>query len=255
MPLRVDVADGVSRLTIDRPEADNRVDRDTCLQLAEAMRAADADPAVRVVVLTASGDRFCVGGQVDGAADGETMKQVAFAQAFAGVHEAAAGLGKPLVAAINGDAIAGGFSLISAADLAIAVDTARFGLPELAVGAFPMLALATSVSLLPRKVLFDLIYNARLLSAAEALQFGLVSAVVPKEKFNSAVAAQVDRLKRQSPIAVMLGRRAYESMLDMPRMAALSHGGLALIELMATQDGREAVRAHSTGRSPIWSGR
>jgi enoyl-CoA hydratase/carnithine racemase len=143
---------------------------------------------------------------------------------------------------------------MSSCDLAITVDTAKFGLPELGAGLFPMLALATSVHLLPRKVLFDLIYNARLLTAEEALHYGLLSAVVPAAELDEAVASQARRLAGHSPVAIALGRRAYHAMLDMPRAAAISHGGLALVELLATRDGRAAVKAHAEGREPVWSG-
>jgi enoyl-CoA hydratase/carnithine racemase len=144
--------------------------------------------------------------------------------------------------------------MMASADLAIAVETAHFGLPELAAGLFPMLALARSVPILPRKVLFDLIYNARLLTADEALHYGLLSAVVTPDKLGETVAAQAKRIAIQSPVAIALGRRAYHAMLDMPRAAAISHGGLALVELLATRDGRDAVQAHAEGRELVWSG-
>lgn len=253
--LKVHVAGGVARLTIDRPEVDNRIDRATALAIADALRAADGDAAVKVIVVGGAGAKFCIGGQVDGAAEGLAINQIQFAEAFAGMHRAAASLGKPLIAAVNGDALAGGFSLVSATDLAITVESARFGLPELHAGLFPMLALATSVHLLPRKVLFDVIYNGRLLSAAEALSYGLVSQVVPDDGLEAAVEAQVERMLHLSPVAIALGRRAYQAMIDMPRADALSHGGLALVQLMATQDGRGAVIAHAEGRAPVWTGR
>jgi enoyl-CoA hydratase/carnithine racemase len=237
----------VTRVLIDRPEIHNRVDRESCLLIRDALLAADADEAVRVVVLTAAGSRFCAGGQVDGAGSGDAGAQIAFADAFAGVHRAAAGLGKPLIAAINGDAMAGGFSLMASCDLAISVASARFGLPELQAGAFPMLALATAAPLLPRKLLFDLIYNARLLTAHEALACGLLSAVVADGDLDAAVQAQAERIKSANPVAIALGRRAYHAMLDMNRDQALSHGGLALVQMSATSSGRDAVAALARG--------
>jgi enoyl-CoA hydratase/carnithine racemase len=255
MALEVKVEKGVSRIVINRPEVNNRVDRTTCLGIIEAFHAADADKNVRAVVLTAAGRQFCIGGQVDGAADGAAANQIAFADAFGGVHIAAAALSKPLIAGINGDALAGGFSLMSSCDLAITVDNAKFGLPELGAGLFPMLALATSVHLLPRKILFDIIYNQRLLDASEALHYGLVSSVVPAARLDAAIAQQTERLSQLSGVAVALGRRAYHTMLEMRRADAIAHGGLALVQLLATEDGRDAVKAHAEGRLPIWSGK
>ena len=255
MALDVQTTDGICRITIDRPEVDNRVDRATCLGIVDAFRGADTDAKVRVIVLAASGNKFCTGGQVDGAADGAAFAQIQFAEAFGSVHEAAADLAKPLIAAVNGDAVAGGFSLVSSADLAISVDTAKFGLPELGVGLFPMLALATSIHLLPRKVLFDLIYNLRLLSADEALHYGLISSVVPRERFDDAVMNQARRLARSSRIAIASGRRAFQAMLDMPRSEAIRHGALALVQLLATEDGRSAARSFALGETPVWKDR
>ena len=247
MKVRTERIDAILRVIIDRPAADNRVDRESCLLIRDAFRAAEADPAVRVVVLTATGGLFCAGGQVDGAVSGDALAQIAFADAFADLHDAAAALSRPLIVAVNGDALAGGMSLMAAGDLAISVASARFGLPELKAGAFPMLALATAVPVLPRKLLFDLIYNARLLSAAEALQYGLLSAVVADGALEQAVAEQAARLCAHNPTAIALGRRAYQAMLDMPRAAALRHGGRALVELSATRAGRAAVAALARG--------
>lgn len=247
MKVRVAVTDGVMRVTIDRPEIANRVDRESCLLIRDAFRAADESDAVRLVVLTASGPLFCQGGQVDGAGTGDASGQIAFADAFAGVHRAAAALSKPLVAAINGDAMAGGFSLIASCDLAISVASARFGLPELQAGAFPMLALVTAVHAVPRKLLFDIIYNARLLAASEALQHGLLSQVVPDGDLDAAIEAQADRIRASNPVAIALGRRAYHAMASMTGDDALSHGGLAMVQMSATRSGHDAVAALARG--------
>lgn len=243
MSIEVTIDGDSMRVVINRPEVDNRVNRAACLAIRDAFRAADADDTVRAVVLSAAGRKFCSGGQVDGATTGDAMAQIAFAEAFASVHEAAAKLSKPFIVAINGDAMAGGFSLMASADLAISVASARFGLPELHAGAFPMLALATAVPVVPRKLLFDLIYNGRLLSAEEALRHCLISAIAPDDGLEAAVNAQLARIRASNPVAIALGRCAYQSMLDMTRAAALSHGGLALVEMSATKSGQAAVAA------------
>jgi len=241
MKIKVTVADHVMHVVIDRPEIQNRVDRESCLLIRDAFRVADVRDDVRVVVLGAAGNLFCSGGQVDGAAGGDAMATIAFAEAFADVHKAAASLSKPLIAAINGDAKAGGFSLMASCDLAISVASARFGLPELEIGAFPMLALATAVQIVPR-------YNGRLLSAEEALHYNFLSAVVPDGTLDEAIRVQAERIVARNPVAIALGRRAYQAMLDMGRAQALSHGGLALVEMSATNSGRAAVAALAAGK-------
>ena len=251
-PILVKQDGPVLTLAINRPEVDNKVNREALVLLRRHLDAADANRDVRVIVLTGEGTYFCAGGQIDGFPEGTVMAQREFANAFAEFHRAARRLSKPFVAAVNGDAVAGGFSLLAACDLAIAASTARFGLPELEAGLFPLLALATSVRLLPRKVVFDVIYNARKLSAAEALSFGLVTKVVPPDELVLATQQQAEELATRSPVAIAIGRSAYESMVGMGLDEALDHGGAMLVHLLATDDALEAYRARSEDREPSW---
>ena len=103
-----------------------------------------------------------------------------FARAFIDMNHAMSRLGKPLVAAVNGNAHAGGFSIVIACDLAIVADDATLGLPEAAHGLFPFLALAVVKDALPKKVMFDIVYNARLMGAEEACALHLVNEAVPR---------------------------------------------------------------------------
>lgn len=244
------VNDGVATITIDQPEVRNRVDRSSLEQMTRGLERADADATVKVVVLTGRGAFFCTGGQMDGFLEGDVMAQHSFAQAFIAFHHAASAMSKPLIAAVNGDATAGGFSLLAVADLAIAVRSARFGLPEFGTGLFPMLALATAVHTIPRKRLFDMIYNARLLSAEEALTAGLVSCVVGDDSLDDAVRRQADVLVSKSSAVLALGRRAYEAMLGMTVPAALEHGGAMLVHLLATPDATQARGGYVVEKKP-----
>ena len=115
-----------------------------------------------------------LGGDYQGAGPTDEGRN-AYAQALLDMDDAMASLGKPLVAAVNGDAHAGGFGLMVACDLAVAADDATFGLPEAAKGLFPFIALATVRDALPKKVLFEVIYTARLMRAAEALSLHVIT--------------------------------------------------------------------------------
>jgi enoyl-CoA hydratase/carnithine racemase len=165
-------------LTMTRPDKNNRVTQAMAEQAVRLLEAARVDTSVTGCVLTGFGDVFCTGG--DFLSAGTTSDgRLGFARAFADMERAMNRVGKPLVAAINGNAHAGGFSLLTACDLAIASETATFGLPEIAHQLFPFLALAIVKDTLPKKVLFDLVYRARLLSAQEACDLYLVNEVVP----------------------------------------------------------------------------
>jgi enoyl-CoA hydratase/carnithine racemase len=170
----------VAVLTMKRPENNNRVTQAMAEQAVKLLEAVRVDISVSGCVLTGHGDVFCTGGDFQSA--GMTSEgRLGFARAFADMERAMNRVGKPLVAAINGHAHAGGFSLVTACDLAVASSTATLGLPEIAHGLFPFLALAIVKDSLPRKVLFDMVYRARMLSADEAQALYLVNEVVPKE--------------------------------------------------------------------------
>ena len=144
-------------------------------------------------MLTGAGDVFCLGGDYRGAEPTDAGRN-AYADALLAMDDAMARLGKPLVAAVNGNAHAGGFGLMVACDLAVAADDATFGLPEAAAGLFPFIALATVRDALPKKVLFDVIYRARLMKAAETISLHLINEALPREQ----VLARADRARRAS---------------------------------------------------------
>src|SRR5262245_48756297 len=140
-------------LALKRPGHGNRVSQQMAEEITAALEGARTDPQIGACVLTGYGDVFCLGGDYQGAGQ-TTAGRMEFARAFIDLHHAMSRLGKPLIAAVNGDAHAGGFSIVIGCDLAIAADDATLGLPEAAKGLFPFLALAVVKDALPKKVLF-----------------------------------------------------------------------------------------------------
>jgi len=171
--------EAVAVLTLNRPDAGNRLTTSLADEIAQTLEAARGDESLHACVLTGAGDVFCLGGDYQGAGPTDAGRQ-AYARALLRMDAAMAALGKPLVAAVNGDAHAGGFSVVVACDLAVAATQATFGLPETARGLFPFIALAIVKDALPKKVLFDLAYSARLMPAAEALSLHLVNEVADR---------------------------------------------------------------------------
>ena len=152
----------VAVLTMNRPERGNRVSQQMAEEITAALEAARRDPDVGACVITGHGYVFCLGGDYQGAGP-TSVGRMEFARAFIDMNHAMSRLGKPLVAAVNGNAHAGGFSIVIACDLAIVAADATLGLPEAAHGLFPFLALAVVKDALPKKVMFDIVYNARLM--------------------------------------------------------------------------------------------
>ena len=138
-----------------RPDHGNRISQTMAEEIVAALESARQSPDIGACVLTGHGDVFCLGGDYQGAGP-TNAGRLAFARAFIDMAQAMARLGKPLIAAINGNAHAGGFSLVVACDLAVVAEDATLGLPEAAKGLFPFLALAIVKDALPKKVLFDL---------------------------------------------------------------------------------------------------
>ena len=171
----------VAVLTLCRPEHGNRLTAPLAREVVAALAAARDDRDVGACVLTGAGDTFCLGGDWRGAAS-TPLSREDYSQALIEMDSAMARLGKPLIAAVNGDAHAGGFASALACDLAIVAEDATLGLPEAANGLFPFIALAIVKDALPKAVLFDLIYRARLMPAAEARALRIISEVVPRRR-------------------------------------------------------------------------
>ena len=229
-------------LEINRPEDQNRIDMATMDAMIAEVGAIDRDLSVRTIVLTGSGDTFCCGGRIGGYPTGTLLDQLDYARAFTVLQERLGRARTPIVAAVNGTCVAGGMSLVEACDLAIAIDTAEFGYPEIEHGLFPMLAMAVARRGLPPKVAFDLYYSGRRMAAADALHLNLVNAVVPAAGLWAAVRERVAALEARSGHAMMVGRQAFYAMGGMTTASALEYAQAALV--VST---RAAVEANAHG--------
>lgn len=137
-------------------------------------------------------------------------------------------LGKPLVAAVNGDAHAGGFSLVAGCDMAVMARDATLGLPEAAKGLFPFIALAIVKDALPKKLLFDIVYNARLMNAQEARALHLVNEIVERGAVLEQAVAAAEKASSYNPDMVRLGRDLYYAMRAVAPANALEQARVAL---------------------------
>ncbi|HEX4985309.1 MAG TPA: enoyl-CoA hydratase/isomerase family protein [Burkholderiales bacterium] len=198
----------VAVLTLGRPDAGNRITTQMALEVASAFESMRDDPAVGACLVTGQGDAFCLGGDFHG--EGATPESRSmYADALTAMDRAMCGFGKPLVAAVNGDAHAGGFALVVACDLAVMAEHATLGLPEAARGLFPFIATAIVRDALPKKVFFDLVYNARLMAAAEARSLRLVNEIAPRGAVLDVALAAAERASAHDPAIVRLGRSLY----------------------------------------------
>lgn len=224
--------------TITRPEVRNTLNAPTCLGLLKAVATAEADPTVRALVVTGAQTAFCSGG--DPLPD-QISEQRTFARAYRALHTGIDEAAVPVIAAVNGDCVAGGMAFLETCDIAIAVDTARFGYPEIKVGGFPMLAMVLGRESLARKRFLELAYTGDTLSAQRALEIGLVNRVVTASDLWPAVDAFVEQLGRVNADALTLGRQTMAKMRYLSRTAAFD---LAEDVLIAS---RAEIRQRSKG--------
>ena len=256
----------VLRLTLNRPDKRNPIGPQTCGELVHALAGAAADPSVRVLVLTGAGPVFSAGGdlsQMAGARDQRPAKgaggaapespapPASLVELFTAMHE----LGKPIIAMVNGHALAGGLGLVVACDLALASEQATFGTTEIRVGLWPMMISAEIARSIGRKLALELMLTGKRISAAEAQAAGLINRVVPSGSLEAETMALASELAELSPATIALGLRSFYRSQDMELVTALRFLEGELGRVLALEDAREGLAAFLQKRRPVWKGR
>jgi len=249
---------GVRTLTIDREARRNALDRATLDELEDAVAAAAADARVRVVVLRGAGDAaFCAGADLEELLAHRTIDDRrrhfdGVARVIAAMHAAP----QPVIARVQGFALAGGLGLAAAADFTIAGESAVLGLPEIGIGLLPMVVSAPILRATgSRKVVLDLVLTGRRVSAQEGRELGLVTRVVPDERLDPEVAQLATSLAALSPTALRLGKEAVYAMAEMEYGSALRYLREMIVLTALTEDAQEGMRAFFEKRKPVWTGR
>ena len=254
--IRVSESSGVLTITLAYPERRNAIGPQMTNELLSALDDAHADETVRAIVVTGDGKAFCAGGdfaQMTGAeADGPKLPHKGdYADLLLAMMRAE----KPIVARVNGAAMGGGLGIVAASTFAIAQDDAKLGTPEIDVGLFPMMIMAVLARLVPRRKLLDMMLLGRKLTAAEALEHGIVNRVVPAAELDAAAFELTSALAKKSPSTIALGLRAFAKQDDMDLERALPMLREKLGECLATEDAREGLMAFLEKREPVWKGR
>ena len=255
--VRTGLTASVLTVTIDRPEQRNALSADVNRGLLEALRRAAEDDEVRVVVVTGAGDRaFCAGADLGGLRPDAGAVELHRARSmFADVLRGLRALPKPVVARVNGAALAGGFGLALGCDLAVAADTATFGTTEVKVGMWPYLISAVLIEHLGPKRTMDLMLSGRRIPAGEALEWGLVNRVVPAGELDAAVDETTAELAGLSPVVLALGKESYARAAQMTRDDAMAYLAGRLDLHLQTEDATEGIAAFLQKRPPEWRGR
>jgi enoyl-CoA hydratase/carnithine racemase len=256
-PVLYDVREGSAWLTINRPDKRNALDNDSIEALLAALERAAADQAVRTVVLTGAGDRaFCAGADLGGMQPAAGKVQDHGRRGRTGALLTALPTHpKPVVARVNGHALAGGFGLMLSCDLVVAADHAEFGTPEIDLGLWPFMISAVIRRNIPRKVALEMMLTGRRVSAPEGERWGMVNRVAPKGELDGVVGELVGVLHRKSPVALRLGKESFHASEDMPFEEALAYLNAMLTVGLESEDVAEGVTAFLQKRPPEWKGR
>lgn len=257
--LQVQDSDGITTITINRPQALNVLNAATMEELERALLRAQGDPAIGVVILTGAGEKaFIAGGDIRevlaGLVKGAASARDAFARKGQRVVTLIERLGKPVIAAVNGFALGGGSEIVQACHLAIAADTAKLGQPEINIGFNPCWG---ATQRLPRQVgrkhAMALVLSGEMIDAQEAYRIGLVNKVVPLKDLMAEAEKIARVLLTKSPTVLQLCLEAVLHGVEMPLNDGLEYEASLFAMAVATGDAVEGTQAFVEKRKPVWA--
>jgi enoyl-CoA hydratase len=250
-PVLTEVSDGVAVITVNRPEARNAVNGAVARGLAAAIDELDARTDVRVLILTGAGGTFSAGMDLKAFLSGETPNVPG--RGFGGLVQQPPS--KPVIAAVEGYALAGGFELVLACDLVVASEEAKFGLPEVKRG---LVAGAGGLLRLPARIPYHLAMEIALtgdhFTAAHLQAAGLVNAVVPAGQALAGARALAARIALNAPLALAATKRVIVESADWDSAVAFERQGEIIVPVFTSKDAMEGAAAFAEKRAPNWRG-
>ena len=254
MSVDFDVADGIARITLNRPERLNAIDSAADAALDDIWNAIEGDPAIRCVVLTGTGRAFCAGADMKEEGPGGLAYWAGTGDHGFGGIALGGRLSVPAIARVNGLALGGGFEMVLGCDIIVAAETASFGLPEPRVGRLPLDGMVTLPRLIPRAQAMGMLLTGRRLSAAEALECSLINQVVPEDELDSAVQSWIDDIVACAPLSLKAIKRSAADTAHLTMREARNARLPSLAAALQSRDAEEGVAAFREKRAPVWSG-
>jgi len=253
--VRYEIVDRIATITLDRPAQRNAIDAAMTAALRAATDRFEADDDALVAILTGSGDRaFCAGMDLKAFAAGEGPAILEGAGGFAGFTHARRT--KPVIAAVNGAALAGGCELVLSCDLVVAAEHAVFGLPEVKRGLFATSGGALRLPrLIPRARALELLLTGDAVDARTALELGLINSVVPLPQLPGAARDLALRICANAPLAVRETLAPARAVFALPEEQLQARNDAAWARISASEDAREGPQAFAQKRPAAWQGR
>lgn len=249
--------DGVTTLTLNRPQSRNALSQGMIEALLDAFYAISGDDSVRVVILAGAGPAFCAGHDL------KEMRAAGYGRDYADslfgdcaeLMQAIVRLPKPVIARVHGIATAAGCQLVASADLAVAAEDARFATPGVNIGLFcstPMVALTRNLA--PKHAM-QMLLTGELIDAQTAWRFGLVNELVAPAELENATLALARKLAAKSPLTLAIGKEAFYRQAEMPLAEAYACTREVMVANLQALDAQEGIGAFIDKRTPTWCGR
>lgn len=247
-----EISDGVMTITINRPNAKNAVNKDVAEGIAAALDALDADDNTHVVILTGAGGTFCSGMDLKAFVTGETPYVAG--RGFAGMVEKSTD--KPMIAAVEGYALAGGCELAITCDLIVAADNSMFGIPEVKRG---LAAAAGGLVRLPRqipsRVAMEMALTGDFMSAERAMSVGLINQIAPAGEALAQAKALAAKIAENGPLAVKRSKQVIKESIDWSQDEMFANQQEITSAVFSSEDAIEGATAFAEKRKPNWKGR
>jgi len=254
--LREDHSDGITTLTLNRPEQFNALSQALLTELQTAFDAISQDDSVRVVIIAANGRAFCPGHDLkEMRSHTERKFHRALFEQCSRVMMTITQMPQVVIAQVHGIATAAGCQLVAACDLAMASDSARFAVSGINLGLFcstPSVALSRNLG---RKQALHMLLTGEFINAQTALQYGLINQLVEAEKLTDSTYELAKTIAAKSPLALATGKKMFYQQLDMPMAKAYDYASEVMACNFDSEDAREGVDAFFAKRTPHWQGK
>ncbi len=252
-----EVADGVATITLNRPDQMNSINTDLSAGLMDSFRQVRSRDDIRVAVLTGNGRAFCAGADLRSRSGGP-----AASSGVAGLFRTDDSVGfhefdtkKPLIGAVNGFCLGGGFEIALSCDLLIASEAAQFGLPEITLGFFPLAGAPVRLPrAIPRVMANDMLFTGERFDAKTAYEFGIVSRVVAADVLLETAHAMATKIAGYAPLAVRAMHELVRRQGNMPDDEAMRLAATMRWAIGQTEDSKEGPRAFAEKRQPVFRG-
>jgi enoyl-CoA hydratase/carnithine racemase len=247
--------DQLSFITLNRPEKMNTFSSQLAQELNEALRQADADDQVRVVIVKGAGKAFSTGIDIAEFPGKTPQEYQAWSVLMDEMHLTIAAMGKPVIAMVQGYAVANGAGLAFAADFTIVAEGTKIGTTAINVGLLCTGPIIPITYALGKQKVMEMHLSGDMIDAAEAERLGLVNKVVPLEKLEAETLAFAQKIINKSPLAVKMGKQYYYQMINMPFSQKFAYSSEIFARLCTSEDAKEGVDAFISKRKPVWRGK